>query len=112
MPSTRRSSSGTGSTRTARSCSSPGTPRATPPYEGRFVERLVAWWERMGGRQRLQLLFRPHPRDREWRERYAAAAGRGGIVVQEASYTDLDDLAALLQHLRRRRLAERRHYPP
>ena len=74
-----------------------GNTPSNAPYEGRFVERLVAWWEQ-DARQRLQLLFRPHPRDREWRERFAAATGRDGVVVQEASYTDLDDLAALLQH--------------
>jgi UDP-N-acetylglucosamine:LPS N-acetylglucosamine transferase len=74
-----------------------GNTPSNAPYEGRFVERLVAWWEQRAG-ERLQLLFRPHPRDREWRERFAAAAGHEGVVVQEASYTDLDDLATLLQH--------------
>ena len=74
-----------------------GNTPSNAPYEGRFVERLVAWWEQ-DARQRLQLLFRPHPRDRQWRERFAAATGREGVVVQEASYTDLDDLATLLQH--------------
>jgi CDP-glycerol glycerophosphotransferase (TagB/SpsB family) len=75
-----------------------GNTPSNAPYEGRFVERLVAWREN-GGRDRPQLLFRPHPRDREWRERFAAAAGREGVVVQEASYTDLEDLATLLQHV-------------
>jgi len=74
-----------------------GNTPSNTPYEGAFVERLVAWWdEREDG---LQLLFRPHPRDREWRERFAAAVGRDGVVVQEASYTDLEDLATLLQHV-------------
>ena len=58
-----------------------------------------------------QLLFRPHPRDGSWRERFAAAAGHDGVVVQEASYADLDDLATLLQHVDVRRL-QRRHDPP
>jgi CDP-glycerol glycerophosphotransferase (TagB/SpsB family) len=71
------------------------TPTNTP-YEHRFVERLVDWW---GDRGRgLQLLFRPHPRDREWRERFAAARDREGLFVQEPSYTDIEDLATLLQH--------------
>ena len=74
-----------------------GNTPSNAPYEGRFVERLVAWREQGGG-ERLQLLFRPHPRDRQWRERFRAASGHDGVVVQEASYTDLDDLAALLQH--------------
>ena len=75
-----------------------GNTPSNAPYEGLFVERLLAWWEQ-GARERIQLLFRPHPRDREWRERFGAAEGRNGVVVQEASYTDLDDLAALLQHV-------------
>jgi hypothetical protein len=74
-----------------------GNTPTNAPYEGRFVERLLAWWEETGG-DRLQLLFRPHPRDREWRERFGAASGRKGAYVQEPSYTDLDDLATLLQH--------------
>jgi CDP-glycerol glycerophosphotransferase (TagB/SpsB family) len=75
-----------------------GNTPSNAPYEGLFVERLLAWWEQ-GARERVQLVFRPHPRDREWRERFGAAEGRSGVVVQEASYTDLDDLAALLQHV-------------
>ncbi len=72
------------------------TPTNTP-YEPRFVERLVAWWEDRPG-ERVQLLFRPHPRDSEWRERFAAALGHDGAHVQEPSYTDIESLALLLQH--------------
>ena len=73
------------------------TPTNTP-YEDRFVERLVEWWAG-GAAERLSLLFRPHPRDREWRERFAAArARRSGVHVQEPSYTDIEVLATLLQH--------------
>ena len=74
-----------------------GNTPTNAPYEDRFVERLVSWWEE-AARERLQLLFRPHPRDREWRERFGAASGHDGIFVQEPSYTDLEDLATLLQH--------------
>ena len=73
------------------------TPTNTP-YEHRLIERLVEWW---GARaDDLQLLFRPHPRDREWSERFAAARAREGegLHVQEPSYTDIDVLATLLQH--------------
>jgi CDP-glycerol glycerophosphotransferase (TagB/SpsB family) len=59
---------------------------------------MVRWWEENGGRERFSLLFRPHPRDRDWEERFAAARGTDGIHVQAASYTDLDVLATLLQH--------------
>lgn len=74
-----------------------GNTPSNAPYEGRFVERLVEWWETTS-RDRLQLLFRPHPRDDRWRERFAAAAARDGVVVQAASYSDIEDLATLLQH--------------
>jgi hypothetical protein len=74
-----------------------GNTPTNAPYEGRFVERLMAWWED-GARERFQLLFRPHPRDREWEERFGRARGRSGAHVQEPSFTDLEELAALLQH--------------
>ena len=73
------------------------TPTNTP-YEDRFVERLVAWWAGNGGRAPCSLLFRPHPRDDRWRDRFAAAAGREGVYVQASSYTDIETLACLLQH--------------
>ncbi len=74
-----------------------GNTPTNAPYEGRFVERLLSWWEE-SARDRFQLLFRPHPRDKEWRERFGAALGREGVFVQEPSYTDLEELAILLQH--------------
>jgi hypothetical protein len=72
------------------------TPTNTP-YEGRFVERLVGWWEATA-RERFQLLFRPHPRDREWESRFRRARGLDGVHLQEPSFTDLEELAVLLQH--------------
>lgn len=68
------------------------------PYEGRFFERLVAWWEDSGANLRFSLLFRPHPRDGAWRERFACALGRPGAAVQEPSHKDIEVLATLLQH--------------
>jgi UDP-N-acetylglucosamine:LPS N-acetylglucosamine transferase len=70
-----------------------GNTPTNSPYEGRFVECLARW----DGRP--QLLFRPHPRDRDWRERFAAALGAEDAAVQEPSYTDMDVLATLLQHV-------------
>jgi hypothetical protein len=75
-----------------------GNTPTNAPYEGRFVDRLVGWWEESGVRERFSLLFRPHPRDREWRERFAAGLSRDGVAVQEPSFTDLETLAVLLQH--------------
>jgi hypothetical protein len=75
-----------------------GNTPTNAPYEARFVARLVDWWEG-GANERYQLLFRPHPRDSEWRERFAAAFGHDGAVVQQPSYTDIESLAVLLQHV-------------
>ena len=74
-----------------------GNTPTNAPFEDRFVERVVRWWE-AEGRGRMTLLFRPHPRDRAWRERFAAAVSTPGVHVQEASFTDLDVLATILQH--------------
>ena len=75
-----------------------GNTPTNAPYEQRFVERLVAWWDESGARTQFSLLFRPHPRDRDWRERFAPALSREGAAVQEPSFTDLETLAVLLQH--------------
>lgn len=74
-----------------------GNTPTNAPFEGRFVERLLSWWEE-AGRERFSLLFRPHPRDRDWRERFSAALDRAGVHVQEPSFTDFEELATLLQH--------------
>jgi len=75
-----------------------GNTPTNAPFETQFVERLVRWWGESGASERFGLLFRPHPRDREWRDRFAAALSRDGVAVQEPSFTDLDTLAVLLQH--------------
>ena len=74
-----------------------GNTPTNAPYEGRLVERLVEWW-RGRPHERFQLLFRPHPRDKDWQARFAAARGLAGVHLQEPSFTDLEQLAALLQH--------------
>jgi hypothetical protein len=76
-----------------------GNTPTNQPYEGPMVERLVGWWADGDAHERFQLLFRPHPRDNRVGERFAAAIGRPGAAVQDASYTDLADLVALLQHV-------------
>jgi hypothetical protein len=73
-----------------------GNTPTNAPYEGRFVERLIACREATADEP--QLLFRPHPRDRDWRERFAPALTAPAAAVQEPSYTDLETLATLLQH--------------
>jgi UDP-N-acetylglucosamine:LPS N-acetylglucosamine transferase len=74
-----------------------GNTPSNTPFEDRFVERVVEWWKASGD-DRPSLLFRPHPRDREWRERFRAALDTDGVAVQEASFTDFEELATLLQH--------------
>ena len=73
-----------------------GNTPTNAPYEGRFVERLVEWHGSTPDAP--QLLFRPHPRDRDWRDRFGAALAAAGVAVQEPSYTDMETLATLLQH--------------
>ncbi len=75
-----------------------GNTPTNAPYERQFVERLVAWWAENGARDRFSLLFRPHPRDRAWRTRFAAGLSLPDVAVQEPSFTDLETLAVLLQH--------------
>jgi hypothetical protein len=76
-----------------------GNTPTNQPYEANYVRRLVDWWASGDAHERCQLLFRPHPRDDRVNERFAAALDRPGVAVQEASYTDLADLATLLQHV-------------
>jgi hypothetical protein len=73
-----------------------GNTPTNAPFEAQFVKRLVDWWRAEGAQ--FSLLFRPHPRDRQWRERFAAALAVDGVGVQEPSFTDLETLAVLLQH--------------
>ncbi|HEX5027971.1 MAG TPA: CDP-glycerol glycerophosphotransferase family protein [Gaiellaceae bacterium] len=77
-----------------------GNTPTNAPYEGRLVQRLVAWSQTPpAAERRPQLLFRPHPRDREWRARFASAVAVEGVAVQEPSYTDLEVLAVLLRYV-------------
>jgi CDP-glycerol glycerophosphotransferase (TagB/SpsB family) len=76
-----------------------GNTPTNAPFEHRLVARLVRWWKEAGMKGRLSLLFRPHPRDREWQSRFEPALGMPGIAVQEPSYTDIELLATLLQHV-------------
>jgi hypothetical protein len=76
-----------------------GNTPTNSPYEGNLVARLVDWWRSRPTGDRFSLVFRPHPRDNKVQERFGAALGQPGIGVQEASYTDIGDLATLLQHV-------------
>ena len=86
-PSTTRSCAPTGSIPLGRSSWSWATRRRTRPT------RAASWsGSSRGGTpgrgERFQLLFRPHPRDREWEERFAPRAiGRGSTCRSRASPT-------------------------
>jgi CDP-Glycerol:Poly(glycerophosphate) glycerophosphotransferase len=69
------------------------------PYEGRFVERLVSWWEGSDACKTFSLLLRPHPRDSEWRQRFRAGMGHTHAHVQESSFQDFESLVTVLQHV-------------
>lgn len=75
-----------------------GNTPTNSPYEGNLVERLVAWWREAAG-DRCSLVFRPHPRDNAVRDRFGAALDQAGVAVQSPSYTDIEALATLLQHV-------------
>ena len=74
-----------------------GNTPTNAPYEGRFVERVVEWWE-----------SRDEPASRCSSARIRATASGAsasrraidveGAHVQEASFTDFDVLATILQH--------------
>ena len=85
------------------------TPTNTP-YEPLFFRRLIEWWEETGAGERFSLLFRPHPKDHRWQERFAPAMGRAGAAVQPADEIDLPTLATMLQH-GACVVVERRHDP-
>ena len=76
-----------------------GNTPTNQPYEANYVDRIVEWWEQTGEPKRFQLLFRPHPRDNKVRSASRPRSTAPGAAVQDSSYTDLDDLATLLQHV-------------
>jgi hypothetical protein len=76
-----------------------GNSPTNSPYEGKLVERLVAWWRGGGASARFSLLVRPHPRDRDYLTRFGAVLGQPGAALQEPSYSDIEELATLLQHV-------------
>jgi CDP-Glycerol:Poly(glycerophosphate) glycerophosphotransferase len=75
-----------------------GNTPTNAPYEGHLVGRLVEWL-RAGAHERLSVVFRPHPRESKTLERYGVVDGQPGAALQPGSYTDLGDLATLLQHV-------------
>ena len=96
--STRLCSGATTSTLAGRSFSSRGTRPTTRPTRAGSSRGSFGGGRTAVPSERYSLLFRPHPRDNRAAERFAAAAGIDGAAVQEPSYTDLEDLATLLQH--------------
>jgi CDP-glycerol glycerophosphotransferase (TagB/SpsB family) len=69
------------------------------PREPQFVGRVLDRWPTGPGVGRPNIIFRPHPKDSNWRKRFSPLANRSGFHLQSASYTDTDVLALLLQHV-------------
>jgi hypothetical protein len=76
-----------------------GNSASNAPYEPNFVKRFIDHWQGNGGTQRYSIIFRPHPKDGNWKERYLGIANRPGLYIQAASYSDTDVLTTLLQHV-------------
>jgi hypothetical protein len=76
-----------------------GNSPTNSPFEGELVSRLVEWRRAHGGHERFSLLVRPHPRDREYLTRFGAVRDEPGAALMEPSYTDLELLATLLEHV-------------
>ena len=75
-----------------------GNTPSNTPFEDRFVERVVEWWmslRRRIGRRSSSVRTRATGSGESG---FAPRSPRTGIAVQEASYTDFEQLATLLQH--------------
>ena len=68
------------------------------PWEGRFVDLLLAAYASSGAQYRYGLLVRPHPRDGDRVARFGRAREVAGAALMEPGYADLDRLALLLRH--------------
>ena len=75
-----------------------GNTPANTPFEDKFVARMVDWWKAAGRGAAVAPL---PPASRATASGASGSARRSetdGIAVQEASYTDFEELATLLQH--------------
>ncbi len=109
--STTRSCDATGSIPTRPLVLVMGNTPTNAPYEGRFVERLARV---VGGRPLETASSFSSARIRATGSGRSASRSRAvvdGVYLQEPSFTDLEELATLLQHARRRR-RERGDDPP
>lgn len=75
-----------------------GNTKTNTPYEPRFLQRFLEWLRTSD--LNVSVIFRPHPKDRKWKERFCNVnMNQENFFVQPASYTDVNDLACLLQHV-------------
>ena len=88
-----------------------GNTPSNAPYEGRFVERLVAWWEQDAG-QRFQLLFRPHTPATVNGESASRSGGRARRSHRAGGELHRPRRPRDPAPARRRRRLQRRHDPP
>jgi len=69
------------------------------PYEPRFLDRLLQWRRDAGLTGRFSILFRPHPRDFEWKSRFERIGDEPDFAFQYGGHGDIDVLAMLLHHV-------------
>lgn len=75
-----------------------GNTKTNAPYEPQFLARFLTWLNK--SELDVSVVFRPHPKDRKWKTRFSNInLHQHGFFAQPASYTDMDDLACLLQHV-------------
>jgi len=76
-----------------------GNSPANAPYEPEFIRKFLETWRKTDKNRDYSVVFRPHPKDSTWRKRYTGIANDGYLYVQPASFSDIDVLSMLLQHV-------------
>lgn len=66
------------------------------PFEPIQLQNIVDWRDANGGVDRFSIIFRPHPKDHKWKDRYHALLGRENVYIQEQTFSRMDELALLL----------------
>ena len=76
-----------------------GNTETNNPHEYAFINRLVKWWQEKANNDRVVIIFRPHPKDSNYKKRYFKVTQTQGLFLQEPSYTDIGELGILLRNV-------------
>lgn len=68
------------------------------PYEPVFLALFLDEWSKKAI-DKYSVIFRPHPKDSQWKERFSAIPERKNFHMQPASFSDIEVLASLLQNV-------------